>query len=101
MSKIDAPALIGGLTGAAVSASGMNLEAADHLTSIICAVIGVAIAIVSGIVIPLLRWWKKAKEDGKITVDEALEAAEIVSKGLEGTKDAMEGKEKENDSQGK
>ena len=37
----------------------------------------------------------------KITVDEALEAAEIVSKGLEGTKDAIEGKEKEDDTQGK
>lgn len=97
MSKIDAPALIGGLTGAAVSASGMNLEAADHLTSIICAVIGVAIAIVSGIVIPLLRWWKKAKEDGKVTADEALEAAEIVSKGLNETKDAIEGKESKKD----
>ena len=33
----------------------------------------------------------------RITVDEALEAAEIVSKGLEGTKEAMEGKEKEDE----
>ena len=97
MSKIDAPALIGGLTGAAVSASGMNLEAADHLTSIICAVIGVAIAVVSGIVIPLIRWWKKAKADGKVTADEIEEAAEIVSKGLGEAKDAAEGKGKKDE----
>ena len=83
--KIDATALTGGLTGALVSLAGMNLETAEHWVNIGCAIVGVVIAIISGLVIPLIRWYKQAKQDGKITVDEIEEAANIVKDGLEET----------------
>lgn len=80
--KIDATALTGGLTGALVSLAGMNLETAEHWVNIGCAIVGVVIAIISGLVIPLIRWYKQAKQDGKIDADEIEDAIEIAKDGL-------------------
>lgn len=87
--KIDATALTGGLTGALVSLAGMNLETAEHWVNIGCAIVGVVIAIISGLVIPLIRWYKQAKQDGKVTVDEIEDAANIVKDGLEKTVESI------------
>lgn len=83
--KPDYTALTGGITGALVSLAGMNLETAEHWVNIGCAVVGVIIAVISGLIIPLLRWYKEAKKDGKIDVDELEDAANIVKDGLEKT----------------
>lgn len=48
---------------------------------------------ISGLIIPLLRWYKEAKKDGKIDVDEIEDAANIVKDGLEQTVDALKQKE--------
>lgn len=93
--KIDATALTGGLTGALVSLAGMNLETAEHWVNIGCAIVGVVIAIISGLVIPLIRWYKQAKQDGKIDADEIEDAANIVKDGLEKTVEEI--KEENND----
>lgn len=95
--KPDYTALTGGVTGALVSLAGMNLETAEHWVNIGCAIIGVVIAIVSGLIIPLLRWYKEAKKDGKIDIDEIEDAAKIVTDGLEKTSDAIKDITKEND----
>ena len=87
--KPDYTALTGGITGALVSLAGMNLETAEHWVNIGCAIVGVLIAIVSGLVIPLLKWYKQAKQDGKIDVDEIEDAAEIVKDGLEKTVESI------------
>lgn len=95
--KPDYTALTGGITGALVSLAGMNLETAEHWVNIGCAIVGVLIAIVSGLVIPLLKWLKEAKKDGKITVDEIEEAAEIVKDGLEKTVEEIKKENQDNE----
>ena len=80
--KPDYTALTGGITGALVSLAGMNLETAEHWVNIGCAIVGVLIAIISGLIIPLLKWYKEAKKDGKIDADEIEQAIEITKDGL-------------------
>lgn len=80
--KPDYTALTGGITGALVSLAGMNLETAEHWVNIGCAIVGILIAIITGLIIPLLKWLKEAKKDGKITVDEIEQAVEITKDGL-------------------
>lgn len=80
--KPDYTALTGGITGALVSLAGMNLETAEHWVNIGCAIVGVLIAVISGLIIPLLKWYKEAKKDGKIDADEIQDAIEITKDGL-------------------
>ena len=90
--------LIGGLFGTSLSASSVALSSAeiDHIVSIVCAVIGVIIVLITSVIIPLLQWHKKAKADGKITQEELEEAGKIISNGVEEIKDTLDknGKEK-------
>lgn len=83
-----------GLIGSAISSMGLviSTEQLEQIISIICSVIGVIIVIVSSIVIPLIQWHKKAKEDGKISKEELEEAKEIVSKGVGEVKDTIDKK---------
>lgn len=85
---------IGGIFGTSLSASSMALSSAelDHIVSIVCAVIGVIIVIITSIVIPLVQWHKKAKADGKITKEEIEEATKIISNGVEDVKDSLDKK---------
>lgn len=83
-----------GLLGSAISSMGLviSTEQLEQIISIICSVIGVIIVIVSSIIIPLVQWHKKAKEDGKISKEELEEAQKIVSNGVEEVKDAIDKK---------
>ncbi len=83
-----------GLIGSAISSMGLviSTEQLEQIISIICSVIGVIIVIISSIVIPLIQWHKKAKEDGKISKEELEEAKEIVSKGVGEVKDTIDKK---------
>lgn len=67
---------IGGVSGSAVSFLGLSLEDADHIVGIICGVVGLIITIISTVIVPLLRRIKKAKADGKITLDEVTDIIE-------------------------
>ena len=83
-----------GLLGSAISSMGLviSTEQLEQIISIICSVIGVIIVIVSSIIIPLIQWHKKAKEDGKISQEELEEAQKIISNGVEEVKDVIDKK---------
>ena len=84
--------LLGGLFGTSLSASSIALSSAelDHIVSIVCAVIGVIIVIITSVIIPLVQWRKKAKADGVITKEELEEAGKIISNGVEDVKNAVD-----------
>jgi hypothetical protein len=100
---INKDALAGGLTGTIISFSGVTIADVDHLMSIVCAIVGLLITIVTAIVIPLIKWHAKAKADGHIDADEIEEATKIVTDGIEqisskvNTLTDKEGNNKEND----
>ena len=71
-----------GIVGTSTSAVGTALQTSEvlQIISLIITIIG---GIISLIVIPLLTWYKNAKKDGKITVDEINEGAKTLQEGLE------------------
>lgn len=80
--------LIGSFIGNALSIASValtetQLQTAESITAMICMVLGLLITIVCSIIIPLVKWWRKAKEDGKITDEELQEANDILNEGLE------------------
>lgn len=78
---------IGGVSGSAVSFLGLSLEDADHIVGIICGVVGLIITIVSTVIVPLLRRIKKAKADGKITLDEVTNIIESTTEDIKKVND--------------
>ena len=76
-----------------VALTPQEIESVEHITAIICMAVGLLITIVTSIVIPLIKWWKKAKADGKITEDELNEGIDIIQNGVENLKDKNEDKE--------
>ena len=74
---------IGGLIGATISAVGLAVssETLDHIVSIICSILGVLITLIVCIIIPVIKWWRKAKEDGKIDNEELDELGQILQSG--------------------
>ena len=89
---INKEGLIGGVIGTALSSAGagISLEQMDRILSIVCSAVGVIITIVSCLIIPLIRWYKKAKEDGKISKEELEEGKEIINNGVKEIKDSVE-----------
>ena len=78
---------IGGVGGSAVSFLGLSLEDADHIVGIVCGVVGLLITIISTVILPLLRRIKKAKEDGKITLDEVTNIIESTTEDIKKVND--------------
>lgn len=76
-----------------VALTPQELESVEHITAIICMIVGLLITIVCSIIIPLIKWWKNAKADGKITEDEIQEGIEIIENGVNELKDKKEDKE--------
>ena len=85
-----------GLFATGTSAVGTALQTNEVLQTI-SLVITILGGIVSLIVLPLLTWYKNAKKDGKITVDEIEEGAKTLQEGLEGTKDLIDKNKKKED----
>ena len=83
--------LIGGMFGTAISAVGAGLSVTDlqAIISIIATVIGLMITIITGVVIPVIKKYKKAKEDGKVTIDEAIDIIETAKDGLDKAKEEI------------
>lgn len=75
-----------GLIGTGMSSVGAIVDV-NQVLSIISYVITIVGGIITLIVIPLITWWKRAKEDGKITKEEIDEATQIIKDGTEGLKD--------------
>ena len=78
-----------GLIGTGMSSVGAIVDV-NQVLSIISTIITIVGGILTLIVIPLITWWKKAKEDGKITKEEIDEATQIIKDGTEGLKDKKE-----------
>ena len=78
---------IGGVSGSAVSFLGLSLEDADHIVGIVCGVVGLIITIISTVILPLLRRIKKAKADGKITLDEVSDIIESTTEDIKKVND--------------
>lgn len=84
--------LIGSLVGNGLSVAGValtetQLQTAESIVAIICMILGLLITITCSIILPLIKWWKKAKEDGKITAEEIQEAQDILEEGMKDLKD--------------
>ena len=77
---------IGGIVGTILSSTGAIADLNEVLT-IVSTVITILGGIITLIVIPLVTWYKRAKEDGKITTDELKEGADIIKNGVEDIKD--------------
>ena len=70
--------LIGGTIGTAMGIVGTAMQTQEvlQIISLIATIIG---AIITYIVMPLLLWHKRAKQDGKIDTDELKEGAKIIA----------------------
>lgn len=80
MKNIDE--LIAGVFGTSASAVGTALQTNDILQtiSLIITILG---GIVTLIVLPILNWYHKAKQDGKITKEEIKEGLDTLNDGLD------------------
>lgn len=87
--------LITGSVGTAISAVGTGLQTNDVLQtiSLVITIIG---GIITFIVVPLVNWYNKAKQDGKITKDELKDGVDIIIDGSQEVKDAIDEKRKDN-----
>lgn len=83
---------LGGLIGTSLSAVGTATQTQEilQIVSLIITIIG---GIVSLIIIPILNWYKNAKKDGKISVDELIDGANTLKDGVDALDDKIKGKE--------
>ena len=78
--------LIGGICGTLISSAGMWAEI-ESIVSIVCAVVGLCITIVTCVVIPVWKKWREAKKDGAIDPDEAEDSANTIKHGIDSIND--------------
>lgn len=74
--------IIAGLFGTGSCAVGTALQTNEVLQTI-SMIITILGGIVTLIVLPILNWYHKAKQDGKITSDEIKEGVETLNDGLD------------------
>jgi len=77
---------IGGIVGTILSSTGAIANLNEWLT-IVSTIITILGGIVTLIVIPLVTWYKKSKQDGVITKDELEEGVNIIKDGVDELKD--------------
>ena len=83
-------------TGVGAVMTAIQTNPVYQVVSLIITILGLIVTICSSIVFPIVKWYRKAKEDGKITKDELSEAQEIVEKGTKDIKDHIDqGKQKD------
>lgn len=70
-----------GIVGTALGVVGTATQV-NEVVQIVSGVLTAIGCVITWIVIPLLNWHKKAKEDGKITTDELIEGAHTLSDGI-------------------
>lgn len=102
MSESNVKSLLGGISGTLVSLTGMSITQINDILGVICSVMGLLISIISCIVIPIVKWRKEAKKDGKIDEKEKEELVDIIQKGSEEAgkrideiKESIEGEDKD------
>ena len=85
--------IISGVIGTSISAIGTATQTSEVL-QIISLVITIVGGLITFIIVPLISWFNKAKEDGKITKEELKDGCDIVIKGGEQIKDDLDRKDK-------
>ena len=75
-----------GVVGTAVGAvgAGLSVNELQAIISICVTVLGFLISVAIPGIIKLVKWWKKAKEDGKIDEEELNELGDILQDGKDG-----------------
>ena len=81
--------LISGSIGTALGVVGTATQVNDVLKTI-SLILTITGAILTYIVMPLIAWYKRAKQDGKIDADEIKEGVEIIDEGSQSVKDKVE-----------
>ena len=85
--------MVVGAVGTATSGVGTALQTNEVLQtiSLIITIIG---GILTFIVMPLYKWYKEAKKDGKIDKDEIKEGVQILGEGVEKVQNSLDDKKK-------
>lgn len=83
--------ILGGSIGTALSAVGTAIQV-DEVLKYVSLAITIIGGIISMIIIPILNWYKKSKEDGKISKEELEEGVKIISDGIDSVKDKTQDK---------
>ena len=83
--------LIGGTIGTALSAIGTGLQT-NELLQTISLVITIIGGLITFIIVPLVNWFKNAKKDGKIDINEIKDGLNIVVDGSEIIKEEIDKK---------
>lgn len=85
--------VIGGICGTGVSSIGTATQTNEILQtiSLIITIIGAVITTIMAI----MNWWKKAKEDGKITKEEIHDGVDIIMGGVDDIKNKTKKEDKE------
>lgn len=89
----DIKRLTCGTFGTCVSALGINvtnIADTESIVSIVCTIIGLIITIITCLIIPIVKWHRKSKADGKISSKELEEGMETLKDGLNTIKDELE-----------
>lgn len=86
---LDVKLIAAGTVGVVTQAVGTAMAPTEvlQIISLILTIIG---TIITFIIIPLVNWYKRSKADGKITVDEIKEGAEILGEGIGKTVEKIE-----------
>lgn len=74
--------LIAGAIGTGLGITGTVTQTNETL-EMISLIVTICGALVSFVIVPLLNWYKSAKKDGKITLEEWKDAADQVKDGLD------------------
>lgn len=87
--------LLTGTIGTAVSAVGTATQTNEMLQtiSLVITIIG---GLITFIIVPLINWYTKAKQDGKIDKEELKDGVNIIIDGSKDVKDAIDEKRKDN-----
>jgi len=84
-------------TSLGVIGTSMQTEDVLRIISLIITIVG---GLITWIVIPIINWYNKAKEDGKINKEEVKELTDILDEGSKKIEEQVQskGKEEENES---
>lgn len=74
--------MIGGSIGVILSATGTASQT-NEILQVVSLVITIIGALITYVLIPLITWYKKSKQDGKITAEELKEGAEALKEGID------------------
>ena len=72
---------VGGITGTVISSAGC-LTDMENIVSMVCAIIGLLVTIVTCVIVPVWRKIAKASEDGEVTPDELDDIANTLKDGI-------------------